>query len=484
MTSRTSKLRKPKVVMVVDNGIAGDSRVQKTAVAVAAHGYSVTLYGTETDTPAPKLPGVTIKRLPNLPANRIKGWQIFFLNVIFFLAYPTRQIALDKYDELATIRRNNAEKYPKQSPLGLIVRFRYLIINKWHVLRNKLRQLRLRVEARLKRNAGTPNSDRPAINYRYEKIFLETLIKERPDILHTHDYKVVSLGGLVKNALAEQGHNVTWIYDAHEFVPGLEQYSEDWRTAQSENEATYIHQADRIITVSERLASMLVDRHMLTKSPDVVLNAPTVGEAIPSPRNLRAECEIGQDVPLAIYLGGISPMRGLDVAVNALEKIPDLHVCLVAKRNVHVDALEEKAFKIGAKDRLHVLPYVPPNEIIDFIKTASVGVVPLLFTINHSSALPSKFYEYACARVPILGSDVGVIPEVIQRTGVGEVFTAGDNDSFVKQLKKMLPQLETYANKFAGSELEHCTWENQAIVLGTIYDQITTVINESNSHSH
>ena len=474
--------RRPKVVMLVDNGIAGDSRVQKTAVAVAAHGYSVTLYGTETDTPAPKLPGVTIKRLPNIPPNKLKAWQKILLNMVFILAYPTRQIALDKYDRLAEIRQRNAQKYPQRSLRGLSVRIWYIVISKWHLVRNKLRQIRIRVETRLRRKVEAP-SDRPVINYRYEKLFVEKLVKEKPDILHTHDYKVVSVGGLVKTALAEQGHDVTWIYDAHEFVPGLEQYAAEWREAQSNNEATYIHQADRIITVSDRLASMLVDRHGLTATPDVVLNAPTVGEAIPSPRNLRAECGIDDDAPLAIYLGGISPMRGLDVVVNSLEKIPELHVCLVAKRNVHVDALEEKAFSFGAKDRFHVLPYVAPNEIIDFIKTASVGVVPLLFTINHSSALPSKFYEYACAGVPILGSDVGVIPEVIERTGVGEVFTAGSDESFQEQLQKMLPKLATYSARFAGSELEKCTWENQAIVLGDIYDEITNGINERVSRS-
>ena len=478
VNNQASRNKRPKVVMVVDNGIAGDSRVQKTAVAVAADGYDVTLYGTETDAPAPVLPGVTVKRLPNLSPYRIARWQEILLGLIFFPAYRTRQDALNKYEHLTEIRQRNARLYPKQSFRGVLARLWYIVINKWHVLRNKLRQIRVRIEEFLKRRAGTPDTDRPAINFRYEKIFTEALIKEKPDILHTHDYKVVSVGGLVKRALIEQGHPVVWIYDAHEFVPGLEQYSEEWRTAQSDNEATYIKDADRIITVSNRLASMLVDRHHLSTTPDVVLNAPTVSEAIPSSRNLREECGIAEDVPLAIYLGGISPMRGLDVVVNALEKMPDLHVCLVAKRNVHVDALEERAYKFGAQNRLHILPYVPPNEIVDFIKSATIGVVPLLFTINHSSALPSKFYEYSCARVPILGSDVGEIPEVIRRTGVGEVFIAGSDESFVEQLQKMLPQRSEYSSRFAGSELEQCTWENQAKVLGEIYDQISSGINK------
>lgn len=477
MARNETSPQKPKVVMVVDNGIAGDSRVQKCAVAVASHGYDVTLYGTETDVPAPKLPGVTIKRVPNPPANRLKSWQVLLLNLVFFVAYKTRQSALDRYDELAIIRNRNRDRYPKFSVRGISSRIWYLVISKWHLVRNKARQIRVRVEEALKRRAGTPDTERPTINYRYEKAFLELLLKEKPDILHTHDYKVVSVGGLAKSALEQAGHRTVWIYDAHEFVPGLEQYAQDWREAQSANEATYIKQADRIITVSNRLAEMLVERHHLDSLPDVVLNAPTVGEAIPATRNLRADCGIGEDTPLAIYLGGISPMRGLDTVINALEFIPELHVSLVAKRNVHVDALEDRAYQLGAKDRLHIVPYVSPNEIVDYIKTATIGVVPLLFTINHSSALPSKFYEYACAGVPILGSDVGEIPIMLNRTGVGEVFSAGSVESFVEQMNKMLANRSEYASRFEGSVLETCTWENQALVLGEIYQEISDAIN-------
>jgi glycosyltransferase involved in cell wall biosynthesis len=480
------------VVMVVDNAIIGDSRVQKSAAAVAACGHRVTLFGTDFGKKKPSIKGVAIRLMPNLdPKNIVVKTPVIekvlipLISIIFILAYSSQERVLEGSARVVSVRERIKKARGKKSVKGLVLIAYYLPKKAVHNARVKLRTFRGKLEKRVKhlsqkhkpvqKSQAPTDVNVPTINAHFEQEFVQAVVDMKPDVIHTHDYKCVSVGALAKKQLREQGRETFWIYDAHEFLPGLAQYSEAWREAQCHNEATYIGDADLVVTVSEKIADMLVERHKLNHQPKVVLNAPAVREAKESNRNIRKDCGIGDDVPLAVYLGGVTPLRGLDVVVQALVDTTTLHVCLVATRNIHVDKIESNAADAGVLNRLHVVPYVDPAEIISYIRPATLGLVPLLYSLNHASALPSKFYEYANAELPIVGSNVEVVAETITRTGVGEVFIAGDSEDFSRALTLVLGNPSQYAARYRESGLKEHTWENQESILCSIYDEISSL---------
>ena len=490
------------VVMVVDNAIVGDSRVIKSAMAVAKSGHKVTLLGTDLGKEKPVIPGVTVKLMPNLDPKTLTQKDSVIEKILFrcasiicFTGYRSKSAIISKSEQLGKQRASIKRHGGKKSPTGILLLCVFYFTKLVHTVRLRFSALKEKLHKKIRHlfanrkaqqqsksdpHANSSRKDYPTINAHFERAFVQAIVDLEPDVIHSHDYKCVSVGALAKEQLLNKGKDVYWIYDAHEFLPGLAQYSEAWREAQCTNEATYIGEADLVITVSEKIAQMLQERHHLNHQPKVVLNAPTVRDAIKCSRNLRKDCGIDSDAPLAIYLGGVTPLRGLDVVVPALVSIPELHVCLVATRNVHVDNLEAKAAEASVIDRLHVVPYVAPNEIVDYIKTATVGLVPLLYSLNHASALPSKFYEYANAGIPIVGSDVEIVAQVLKQTNVGEVFKAGDDADFTRALQLVLSNPNQYSSNYANSGLMEQTWENQEVVLCSIYETFASKGHQSN----
>lgn len=70
---------------------------------------------------------------------------------------------------------------------------------------------------------------------------------------------------------------------------------------------------------------------------------------------------------------------------------------------------------------------MPPDEVVEFLATADVGVHPLLAGIpNHEMALPNKLFEYVHAGLPIVVTDLRELGSFVRKHGLGEAFRSGD----------------------------------------------------------
>ena len=139
----------------------------------------------------------------------------------------------------------------------------------------------------------------------------------------------------------------------------------------------------------------------------------------------------------------------------------------------YVTSLRERAAALGADDRLHVLSYVPVDQIVSFLSGADVGLIPMLHFPNHEIALNTKFLEYSHARLPLVVSDVKTIAEAVRRTGQGEVFEAENLDDFVRAVRAVLADPGRYRQAYdAPGLLEQWTWEHSAEALDSVYEQL------------
>src|SRR5262249_233491 len=147
--------------------------------------------------------------------------------------------------------------------------------------------------------------------------------------------------------------------------------------------------------------------------------------------------------------------RGLSTMVDALPFLPDIHVAFVASdpQARYVRELVERAKSLGAVDRVHIMGYVPYNQLISLLSEADIGVIPILHFPNHEIALITKVFDYSQARLPIVVSDVRAMAAMVTRTGQGEVFTAGDVDSYVAGVRAVLADPRRYRNAYELSGL-------------------------------
>jgi len=511
MTETPAWRGRGRVVMLVDNGVEGDSRVQKVAQSAAEAGWEVILLGVR-------------------GASGRTKWRIFDAEVRLLpvpltlahhtshrrslrrpLAYPPGRTAsarlksvrawqVDLRMRLANIElahRAGAPRWRTNVAKGRLLPPRAIakVLGRWAKFRaGELTRLRTsranpssplnRIPIRFwQRLMGTRSWRRldPAL-WNYELAFGPMIDRLRPDLIHAHDFRMIGVGARAALRARADGYITKLVYDAHEFVPGITGRADPrWLPAQIAYEKEFIPYADKIVTVSPTLATLLQETHGLSELPSVVLNAPPRAltedqREVPLP-DLRAMCEVSDETPLLVYCGGINPSRGLDIMITALPSLPDVHVALVTLNPFGTPRASEElqawAEQVGVDDRVHILPYVPHWQVAPFIGAADIGVIPLHHKPNHELALITKFFEYAHARLPMVVSDVRTMAETIRQTGLGEVFRAQDLEEFIAAVKTVLADPDRYRTAYnEAGLLERWTWEAQAEILDGIYQRL------------
>ncbi|AXI79693.1 glycosyltransferase family 4 protein [Peterkaempfera bronchialis] len=488
-----------RVVMLVANGVDGDSRVQKAAWSMAAAGWDVVLLG--------RAPG------PERLEYRLGGARVVLLPV---------GSAVSGYE-----RGRGASLRSAWARRAAYARAR-AVVARWDAV-DAPRSARLRLAAVARRRlAAHPALDallvplgagrvagrlRPALDGlrgvldRYggwrslnpwfrdlELAFAPVVAELAPELIHAHDFHMVGIGARSAARLGVPGRPVRWLYDAHEYLAGIEVPGRwDLRGRLRRRmllgvEREYIGRADAVVTVSEAIAERLHRDHGLTRRPAVVLNAPLVrtdgaagayGAPEAAVPEVRRAVGLPPDAPLLLYSGGLAARRGVATAVAALPALPGVHLVLVARRG-DPDAGELRALagRLGVADRLHLADYVSPDQVIPYIASATAGLVPILHRPNHELSLITKYLEYLHARLPILCSDVAEMAATTRALGVGEVFQAGDTGAFCRAARTLLADPECYRRPYrpdgaAGRALPGYGWAGQAEVLDALYAELT-----------
>jgi len=491
-----------RLVMVVDNTIEGDSRVQKSAMSAAEVGWETTLIGRSPNgrLRTYALGGATVLLVPvpyTLHARRRRApgrslrWPLAYRD-LDTAVWRTAQLSARR-DDLRVDRAHHALE-PAGSNLspGVLtaMRGRFFFGVRWHRLReHEMRRaisfykkpdnrLVARHRARLWSVIAGERSWRrlePLLRD-YELTFGPHIERLKPDIIHSHDFRMVGLAVRAATRLKARGHETRVVHDVHEFLPGVRPQSPTWKIANEAHEREYLRRADVILTVSDRLATMLVQRHRLPQRPTVVLNAPARKQPLSDtgsnpPPGLRADCGLAAGTPLLVYGGAAAAQRGLLTAVRALPLLPGAHLALVVRRNAFIRELENLAAELGVRQRVHVLPYVPQEQVSTYYSSADVGLIPILHYPNHEIALITKYFEYSHAGLPIVTSDVETMAGTTREIGNGEVFAAEDVGDYARAVRAVLADPQRYRAAYGQHPdvLRAWSWETQKTVLLQVY---------------
>ena len=497
-----------RVVMLVDNCVRGDSRVQKAAHSAALAGWDVILLGRSPDGQPQtwQIGDAQVRLLPMSTSKRAYEFRRTWL--LGPLAYPPTGIAAHRshrvkaWHEDLRMRKAVLTLGASSTPSGrprfvkqMVLRgefFAARTVQLWVSFR--ARQLTNARRARRKLNRPW---DRACIQFwqrvqgdrswrrleprlwDYELAYGKVIDELSPDLIHANDFYMLGVGARATVRARAAGRSVKLLWDAHEFLPGLRSRANTatWLPAHCAYEREFAPYADAVITVSAELAKLLQAHHGLSETPGVVLNAPEVapyaGEE--STADLRDLCGIGTDARLLVYSGAAAPQRGLDIMVEAIPRLDRVHVAFVVAhpRSRYVEGLVARAEELGVVDRVHLLPYVPHDQVVSFLASADAGVIPIHHWPNHEVALITKFFEYAHARLPMIVSDVRAMAEATRSLGQGEVFRADDVEDFVRVVKIVLADPARYRSAYdRPGVLESWTWETQAKALDEVYRRL------------
>lgn len=477
-----------RVVMLVTNDVTTDSRVRKSALAVAATGAQVTVVGVSSDgrRSESRLGAVLIVRVP----------------VDYVLRDHARALAQDRR------RRGVPGLRPLTAGAERAVRFRAAALARDRPPGGELGwRERLGTDAvRVRRLVGRVGVDvgrafwggvdrgrapvRVGVRWRqalpevndYELALGPVVDALRPDLVHAHDVQTLPIAARAVSRADAEGRKVLWLYDAHEWVRGLSQYPGRSRrviAAWADLENEFIRSADRVITVSPSLAEALERRYDLDRTPDVVLNIPAAGSAgaNASAGDVRTAAGVEAKTPLLVYSGGVTEARGVDTAVAALVEVPAAHLAVVAVPGPEAPAVRRllaQAARLGVAERVHPLEPVAPDQVVPFLRSADVGLIPLRHYGSHEFALANKLFEYLHARLPMVVSDCRAQADFVTTLDVGLVHPADDPSALAARIREILAAPKTWERALdRAATRPEFTWAAQAAALQRVYEQLS-----------
>lgn len=165
-------------------------------------------------------------------------------------------------------------------------------------------------------------------------------------------------------------------------------------------ERRYIARTDVVSVVNESIADWYVEHYPGLPRPVVVTNTPIDNGGTV---NLRDRLRVPADALLYIHVGNLAPGRNIPLLLDTFAEASHAHIAFLGDGNLRSEV--ERA--AAAYPNIHLLPVVPPDEVVSVVRGADVGLCLIEYvSLSDKLSTPNKLMESLAAGVPPLSSDL------------------------------------------------------------------------------
>lgn len=159
----------------------------------------------------------------------------------------------------------------------------------------------------------------------------------------------------------------------------------------------------------------------------------------PEAEELKDKLRISQNEVLIGYVGRIVEQKGLKTLLYALSQIQDLPWRLiVAGTGSYETQFDTIAQTLQLTQRIKRLGYVPHDETPTHLSAFDLLVLPSETRPNWKEQFGRVIIEAIACGTPVVGSDSGEIPYLIQATSGGLTFPEGQSKALAEQLQQLI----------------------------------------------
>ena len=278
------------------------------------------------------------------------------------------------------------------------------------------------------------------------------------DLYHVHDPELLPAALWLART---SGSPV--VYDVHEYL-GQTTRTKRWIPGPLRRPlARVVERAERraarrldgVVTANEDLAARFAAEGSRAVS---VTNSPW-SDAFPAPAPMPAE-------PVVLYVGGLGPLRGLEVMRAAFARVDVPGARLVLAGPGDPGELPPGAEAIGVVDH---------SAVPALLAAARVAWIPLQRHGNYDRAVPTKLVEAMAAGRPVVASDLGRMGAMVRAAGCGLVVPPADVDAHADALRRLLDDPAEAARMGAAGRaafVEGLGFEVQARALTGLYAEL------------
>jgi glycosyltransferase involved in cell wall biosynthesis len=186
------------------------------------------------------------------------------------------------------------------------------------------------------------------------------------------------------------------------------------RSARSRRTAQALQQSDAVVAVSRHLADRVAELRVRQDKISVVYNGLNTGLFCPGDRaSARRNLRIVLNTPLVLYVGNLLPVKGVDVLLDAcrhLARSGASFQCHLIGHGPMCRELERRITESGLRGSVLLVGPRPLEQLTDWYRAANVLVVP-----SRSEGVPNVALEAMACGTPVVATDVGGIPEIVDR---------------------------------------------------------------------
>ncbi len=135
------------------------------------------------------------------------------------------------------------------------------------------------------------------------------------------------------------------------------------------------------------------------------------------------------------YIGRFVPEKGLNTLLQALALLPPEAMLLFIGSGPEEAKLKQLAQQLNLTEQVRWLSYVPHEQIAPYYSAMDLFVLPSLTRSNWKEQFGRVLVEALACGVPVIGSDSGEIPHLINCLQGGWVFPEGDQQQLAQCIR-------------------------------------------------
>ncbi|MER7756745.1 glycosyltransferase family 4 protein [Kitasatospora sp. NPDC097643] len=193
-----------------------------------------------------------------------------------------------------------------------------------------------------------------------------------------------------------------------------------------------LHRAAAVTTLADGARAVLEEQFALPAGKVHVIPNSRAAESYPPAdgragrRAARQALGLPSDVLLVAWIGAIAPEKRLDLALDVLDRLPDVRMAVAGD-----GPLREALARHPAAARAHFLGALPDPAPL-------YRAADALLLTSDSEGVPGALIEAALAGVPAVATDVGWVHEVVRDGATGALVAPGDPLALAEALGKVL----------------------------------------------
>lgn len=198
-----------------------------------------------------------------------------------------------------------------------------------------------------------------------------------------------------------------------------------------------------------------------------------------------AAAEGKRELERLVFLGRLTPEKGLTFLLRAMpavvERFPSVELAIVGD-GPQREELEDLVESLGLESTVKFTGKVSHERVQELMRTATAGLVPSIWTENS----PVSIYESMIAGLPMIGSRIGGIPDLIDDGRTGFLFEPRNETEIAASITRFLSLSIEQRQAFSMAAREKgkgYTREKNVRSVEAIYAEVLGAVNGSRSES-